>query len=102
MVEKVKIVGKSININHSNSNIISGDGSYVELSKNGVVKIGTGRNAQGDLIDNSNSEILKEYEGAIRFNPQTETLEYCDGSKWLTLLLQEDDDHTNMVHSMLF
>ena len=32
-------MAKSININHSNSSIISSDGTYVELSKNGVVAV---------------------------------------------------------------
>ena len=49
---------KSININHSTSSILSSNGTCIELSKNGVVKIGKGINAQGDLIDNSNPEIF--------------------------------------------
>lgn len=97
-----EVSNKSININHSTSSILSGDGSYIELSKNGVVKVGKGINAQGDLIDNSNPEILKEYEGAMRFNPNTKKMEYCDGTKWVEFSIKEDDEHTSMVYSVLF
>lgn len=102
MAEDIKIVGKSININHSTSNIIPGDGSYIELSKNGVVKIGTGLNSKGEYIDNSNPDTLKEYEGAIRFNPKSNKMEFCDGSRWLEFSILEDDNHVDMVHSVLF
>lgn len=95
-------MSKSININHSTSNILSGDGSYIELSKNGVVKIGKGINVEGDLIDNSNPKILEEYEGAMRFNSTTHKMEFCDGYKWVEFAVMEDDDHTNMVYSVLF
>lgn len=95
-------MAKSININHSTSSIVSSDGSYIELSKNGVVKIGKGINAQGDIIDNSDPLILKEYEGAVRFNEDTRKMEFCDGTKWIEFSIKEDDENTPMVYSMLF
>ena len=33
---------KSININHSDASLITNDGSYIQLSKNGGVKVGFG------------------------------------------------------------
>jgi hypothetical protein len=99
--EKIK-TKKSININHSTSSILSSNGSCIELSKNGVVKIGKGINAQGDNIDNSNPDLMKEYEGALRFNQHTKKMEYCDGTKWVELSLKDDDTHTSMVYSVLF
>lgn len=95
-------MAKSININHSNSNIISSDGSYVELSKNGVVKIGSGINVKDDMMDNIGEDVLKEYEGAIKFNTDTHKLEYCDGSRWVELSIDEEDNKTSMIYSMLF
>lgn len=95
-------MAKSININHSNSSIISSDGTYVELSKNGVVKIGTGINAMDDSNNTNTEDVLKEYEGALKFNPDTKKLEYCDGTRWIELSLDSNDNKTSMIYSMLF
>jgi len=95
-------MAKSININHSTSSILSSDGSCIELSKNGVVKIGKGINAKGDMIDNKDPKVLKEYEGTLRFNDDTKKMEYCDGSRWLEISTEEDTDKSQMVYSMLF
>lgn len=93
---------KSLNINHSNSSILSSDGSYIQLSKNGVVKIGNGTNAEDEMIDNANPMLLKDYMGAIRYNEDTEKLEYCNGNTWIELATEDESNNTSMVYSILF
>jgi hypothetical protein len=93
---------KSISINHYNSSILSNDGSYIRLSQNGVVKIGSGTNSEGEMINNSDPIMLKEYIGALRYNDDTERLEYCNGITWVEVAIEDDEINTPMVYSMLF
>lgn len=97
-------MAKSININHSNSSITTSDGSYIELTQNGVVKIGTGLHVEDDIINSTDAEILKKYEGSLRFNPDTKKIEYCNGSRWVELVIDIDveNNNTSMIYSMLF
>lgn len=93
---------KSININHSNASILTGDDTFLQLSKNGAVKLGKGKNLEEDTINNSTINFLSNYSGAIRFNETTKKLEYCDGRKWVEFIIDEEDIKPSMVYSMIF
>ena len=95
-------IKKSININHTDSSILSNDGTYIQLSKNGGVKVGYGKNLEESTVDNVNQNTLMEYVGAIRLNEETKKLEFCDGKTWYTLATEENDIRLPMVYSLLF
>ena len=96
------MVKKSININHSDASLLSFDGSYIQLSKNGGVKVGYGKNLEESVINNSSQYTLADYAGAVRINEKTNKLEYCDGKSWVELITEEEDVQTPLVYSMLF
>ena len=93
---------KAININHSDASLTTHDGTYIQLSKNGGVKIGYGKNLEESSINNVNQETLADYAGAIRLNETTKKLEYCDGKSWKVLATEENDVKIPMVYSLLF
>ena len=93
---------KSININHSDASLITNDGSYIQLSKNGGVKVGFGKNLEESTVNNVNQNTLIDYTGAIRLNETTKKLEYCDGKTWNVLATEENDIKTPMIYSLLF
>ena len=49
---------KSININHSDASLLTNDGSYIQLSKNGGVKVGFGKNLEESTVNNVNQNTL--------------------------------------------
>ncbi len=96
------MANKSININHSDAAILSNDGSYVKLGSNSAVKVGNGSSLSNGDIDNTNSQILAEYAGAIRINNTTNKLEYCNGSTWVEFITNLNDEDSPMVYSFIF
>ena len=96
------MANKSININHSNTSILSSDGTYVKIGENSAVKVGTGSSISNGNISNSGSNILSDYAGAIRINKTTNKLEYCNGSTWVEFITVLDNDDTPMVYSFIF
>ena len=95
-------MGKSININHSDASLLTSDGSFIQLSKNGGVKVGFGKNLEESTINNANQLTLIDYAGAIRLNEATRKLEYCDGKTWNVLATENDNAETPLVYSLLF
>ena len=95
-------MAKSININHNNAGILTDDGTFIQLSVNGGVKVGYGKNLEESTIDNVNQQTLIEYAGAIRLNETSKKLEYCDGKTWNVLTTEENNNKTPMVYSLLF
>ncbi len=95
-------MAKALNINHSNSSILTSDGTYIQLGNNGSIKVGYGTNLEEPTINNLQQNTLAEYEGAIRINRTTHKLEYCDGTSWLEFTTDIDGDESLMVYSMLF
>lgn len=93
---------KSININHNDASLLTNDGSYIQLSKNGGVKVGFGKNLEESSINNVNQNTLIDYIGAIRLNETTKKLEYCDGKSWNVFATEENDVKIPMVYSLLF
>lgn len=93
---------KSININHNDASLITNDGSYIQLSKNGGVKVGFGKNLEESTINNANQLTLIDYAGAIRLNETTKKLEYCDGKTWNVLITEDNKVETPLVYSLLF
>lgn len=93
---------KSININHSDASLLTNDGSYIQLSKNGGVKIGFGKNLEESTVNNVNQSTLIDYTGAIRLNETTKNLEFCDGKSWKVLATEENDIKLPMIYSLLF
>lgn len=93
---------KSININHNDASLLTNDGSYIQLSKNGGVKVGFGKNLEESTVNNVNQNTLADYAGAIRLNETTKKLEYCDGKTWNELITDENGVQTSMVYSLLF
>lgn len=96
------MAGKSINLNHVDASITSNDGTFIHLNKNGAVKVGYGINAEESTINNDKQETLFDYKGVIRFNRDTNKLEFCNGLTWLEISTEKEDDKTPMVYSMLF
>lgn len=95
-------MAKAINIDHSQARVLTHDNSYIELSTNGSVKVGFGKNLEEDIINNENINSLQEYAGAIRINETTGVLQYCNGSKWVDFIVDEENVKPSMVYSMLF
>ena len=95
-------MSSSININHSTTSITTSVGSCIELSKNGVVKIGKGINVIDTTNNIKDATPLDEYEGALRYNESKSCIEYCDGKQWIELSSTPIDDQTQMVYSVLF
>ena len=93
---------KSININHTNASILTSDGSYIQLSKNGGVKVGFGKNLEEAAINNTNQNTLVNYVGVIRLNETTKKLEYCDGKTWNVLATEDNDIDIPLIYSLLF
>lgn len=93
---------KSININHNDASVLTSDSTFIQLSKNGGVKVGFGKNLEESTINNANQNTLVEYTGAVRFNETSNKLEYCDGKAWISLTTEEDDVKIPMVYSLLF
>ena len=96
------VIRKSINIKHTNASVLTNDGSFIQLSKNGGVKVGFGKNLEESTVNNSNQNTLIDYAGAIRLNETTNKLEYCDGKTWNVLATEENDVKTPLVYSLLF
>lgn len=96
------MANKSVNINHSDAAILSSDGSYIKLGVNSAVKIGTGSNISNGNINNLNTDVLKEYAGAIRLNKTTNKLEYCNGKTWLELATKENAQDSSIIYSFIF
>lgn len=95
-------MAKSININHIESGILTNDGTFVQISQNGGVKVGYGKNLEEPSVNNTSQSTLAEYNGAIRINETTNKLEYCNGKAWVELVTEEDNVQTSMVYSLLF
>ena len=93
---------KAININHNDASLTTHDKSFIQLSKNGAVKIGYGKNLSESTIDNIAQDTLMDYIGAMRINETTKKLEYCDGKSWITISTEEDVRQIPMVYSFLF
>lgn len=93
---------KSININHADASLLTNDASYIQLSRNGGVKVGYGKNLEESTVNNLNQNTLIDYAGAIRLNETTNKLEYCDGKSWNVLATEENDVKIPMVYSLLF
>jgi len=89
----------SINILHPQSGMSIGgdDKKYIQLSINGGVKVGTGKNLPEDIETN-----ILEYTGAIRFNEKKNTLQFCDGTRWVDFILDSNDIKPSIVYSMIF
>ena len=96
------MANKSVNINHSNASILSNDGTYIKFGENSAVKVGTGSSISNGDINNFNTDILKDYAGAIRLNRTSNKLEYCNGTTWVELVTKEDDKDASMVYSFIF
>ena len=89
-------------LNHNDASLITNDGSYIQLSKNGGVKVGFGKNLEESTINNVNQLTLIDYAGAIRLNETTKKLEYCDGKTWNVLITEDNKVETPLVYSLLF
>lgn len=93
---------KSININHSDAAFLSNDGSYIKVGEDSAVKIGFGTSISNGGINNTNSRILADYEGAIRINKSTDKLEYCNGSTWVEFATSSGEEDIPMIYSLIF
>jgi len=72
-----------ITINNVNSEIDAGDNKVLNLASKGAVKVGDGTYLTGNTI----TEIAPkaEYEGCLRYNENTQTLEICTKTAWIPL-----------------
>lgn len=86
----------SIIINHKEG-IISSDDDVIVLGDKSAIKLGT-----GTYLDDSATDDLSKYEGVIRYNPSSKTMEYCDGVNWKEFILLKKDIDTDIMWSLLF
>ena len=93
---------KSININHPDTNIKTFDGSVLQIAQDGAVKIGHGIDIDEDASSNIATNALEIYAGTIRFNKNTNKLEYCDGENWVEFITKKTNDDIPTVYAMLF
>ena len=93
---------KSININHSDGAFLSNDGTYIKVGEDSAVKVGFGTSVSNGTIDNMNSKILADFEGAIRINKSTNKLEYCNGSTWVEFVTSTGGEDIPMIYSLIF
>lgn len=94
-------MSSSINIDHSNSSIISSNGDCLILNNNGSVLVGNGTNLP-ETQEESGNINLSDYAGAIRFNRSSLKMEYCDGEQWLEFATYTADENSELVYSFLF
>lgn len=71
----------AININHNDGSIITDEDMVLQISDNGAVKIGNGTYLD-ELGNPQTIRINSSYEGAIKYNKNTGTIQYCDGTSW--------------------
>lgn len=86
----------SIIINHKEG-IISSNDDVIVLGDKSSIKLGT-----GTYLDDSATNDLSKYEGAIRYNSSSKTMEYCDGENWKEFILLKKDIDTDILWSLLF
>lgn len=71
----------AININHNEGTITTDNDVVLEITDNGGVKIGNGSYLD-ELGNPQYTEINEDYQGVIRYNKSTGTVQYCDGYSW--------------------
>jgi hypothetical protein len=88
-----------ITIDNKQSLIDAGDNRIVKLADKGAVRIGNGHYLSGTR----SIEIAPkpEYEGCLRYNSETQTLEIATASEWKPLGGQLTTDDT-MIWGMIF
>ena len=72
----------AINLNHNEGSITIDNDKVLQITKNGAVRIGNG-NFMEEINPSNLTTILKDYEGVIRYNENTHTIQYCDGYSWI-------------------
>lgn len=71
----------AININHNEGTITIDGDRVLQITDNGAIRIGNANYMQ-EINSSELTEILRDYEGALRYNEITKTLQYCDGMSW--------------------
>jgi len=71
----------AININHNNGSIVTDEDLILQITENGAVKIGDGTYLS-EMGNPQTIGIDQTYEGAIKYNKNTGTIQYCDGKSW--------------------
>ena len=71
----------AININHNEGSITTDNDAVLKITDNGGIKIGNG-SYLNELDNPQNGSKEESYEGVIRYNKSTGTIQYCDGTAW--------------------
>lgn len=70
-----------IDINHDDSSIITDKDTVLKITENGAVKIGNGTYLD-ELGNPQTISANEKYKGGIKYNENTKTIQYCDGTSW--------------------
>ena len=90
----------AININHKTATIKTSDDTPLSIQVKGGIKIGDGTylNEDGEAEEYA---VKEQYKGVIRYNPENDCLQVCDGSTWLHINGQYKQT-SDIVWSLLF
>lgn len=90
----------AINFDHNKGKIYTDDDKVLQITENGAVKIGSGEYLS-ELNNPENNESEESYKGVIRFNKNTGTVQYCDGTTWKDFAVG-DDSSTGVIWALTF
>lgn len=79
----------AINIDHKKGLITTDEDGVIKITEHGAVKLGSGEYLSE--LNNSQIEEEESYKGAIRYNKETKTVQYCDGTTWKDFAVGVDE-----------